>query len=87
MRAIREHHKDTHITLITAPPFAAAMKKSGLFDEVWGDDQPKFWQLIRAIGWMRKLRSGHFTRVYDLQIPNAARGITTCSNPSPNGRA
>jgi len=65
--AIRRHHADARITLLTTPPYAAFLAASPWFDEVWTDDRPP---LIRAARWLalrRRLRSGRFDRVYDLQ--------------------
>lgn len=65
--AIREAHRDAHITLLTIPALAPAARASGYFDEVWTDSRPGF---TRPKGWLalrRKLRSGVFRRVYDLQ--------------------
>jgi len=66
MRAIREAHPKAHITLLTTAPFAELGRRSGYVDDVWIDARPKWnpsaWLALRA-----KLRSGRFTRVYDLQ--------------------
>jgi len=65
--AIRAHHPDAHITLLTSPAFRDFLGASDWFDEVWVDDRPSwrnFW------GWYRLrfgLRYGRFGRVYDLQ--------------------
>ncbi|MBE7635483.1 ADP-heptose--LPS heptosyltransferase [Sneathiella sp. P13V-1] len=66
-QAIRAHHPDAKITLLTTKLFKPFMEKSGLFDEVWVDEKPKFWQLARLWDLKRKLVSGKFNRVYDLQ--------------------
>ncbi|WP_339630675.1 glycosyltransferase family 9 protein [uncultured Sneathiella sp.] len=66
-QAIRDHHGDARIVLLTTRPFAAFLEKSGLFDEVWIDERPKLWQLSKLIPLIRKLRRGRFDRVYDLQ--------------------
>lgn len=66
-QAIRAHHKDAHIVLLTTKPFAAFLEKSGLFDEIWIDERPRPWQFSKIISLVAKLRRGNFTRVYDLQ--------------------
>lgn len=66
-QAIRAHHGDARIVLLTTRPFAAFLEKSGLFDEVWIDARPKLWQLSKLLPLIRKLRGGKFDRVYDLQ--------------------
>jgi ADP-heptose:LPS heptosyltransferase len=67
MAAIRRHHKDAHITLLTTAPYQALAKNCGHFDEVWCDSRPKFFDIK---GWAElALMFNHagFTRVYDLQ--------------------
>jgi ADP-heptose:LPS heptosyltransferase len=66
-QAIRAHHGDARIILLTTKPYAAFLEKSGLFDEIWIDERPKLWQLTKLIPLIRKLRRGNFDRVYDLQ--------------------
>jgi ADP-heptose:LPS heptosyltransferase len=67
MRAIRAHHPDAHITLLTTAPFVTLVEKSGYFDSIEIDTRPR-WHNLR--GWMdlrTRLNAGHYTRVYDLQ--------------------
>lgn len=67
MQAIRKHHPDAHITLLTTKPFMILAQDSELFQAIHCDKRPKFYQLS---GWL-KLRNffndGQFDRVYDLQ--------------------
>ena len=65
--AIRNAHADAHITLLTTVPFAAFGEATGLFDEVWTDGRPRWWDLPGVLALRRKLRGGKFDRVYDLQ--------------------
>ena len=65
--AIRRHHGDAHITLLTTPPYRDFAAAGGWFDEVWIDERPS-WRDRR--GWLesrRRLRRAKFGRVYDLQ--------------------
>lgn len=67
MRAIRRHHPQAHMTLLTTAPYAALGRGCGLFDALWIDDKPGWldWR-----GWWRLrqgLIAGGFRRVYDLQ--------------------
>ncbi len=65
--AIRAHHKDSRITLLTGPAYAAFLKRSCWFDDIWIDERPG-WKNWRA--WFRlrhRLKRGRFARVYDLQ--------------------
>ena len=65
--AIRAHHADAEITLLTTRPLAELAKASPWFDEVWIDERPKFWQLNKWWALRQRLRSKKFMRVYDLQ--------------------
>lgn len=65
--AIRTHHPDAEITLLTTRPFAALGAASPYFDHIWVDDKPKMWQVPKVLKLRRQLNAGRFTRVYDLQ--------------------
>ncbi len=65
--AIRDHHADARITLLTTPPFAALGAASPYFDAVWTDSRPGFRRLGALLALRRRLRDGRFDRVYDLQ--------------------
>lgn len=65
--AIRAHHPQARITLLTTRPFVELAEASPWFDEVWVDDKPPPWRLDKVLSLRRRLRSGRFGRVYDLQ--------------------
>lgn len=65
--AIRRHHADAHVTLLTTAPFAELARASRLFDDVWIDARPKAIELSGWLALRRRLREGRFRRVYDLQ--------------------
>ena len=65
--AIRRHHEDARITLLTTAPFEDLARQSGYSDEVWLDTRPKLLQPSRWMALRRQLKSGAFDRVYDLQ--------------------
>ncbi|HEY9080443.1 glycosyltransferase family 9 protein [Magnetovibrio sp.] len=72
MAAIRRHHQNrpggAHVVLLTSKPYVDLARASGLFDDVWVDEErPKAWQIGRIRRLRQKLKSGKFTRVYDLQ--------------------
>lgn len=67
MKAIRKHHPDAHITLLTTKPFKNFAEKSSYFDDIWLDARPKFYQPLKWLSLGKKLNAGKFTRVYDLQ--------------------
>lgn len=65
--AIRAHHAQAHLVLLTTRPYEQLARATGLFDEIWLDSKPG---KINLPGWFdlrRRLRGGHFDRVYDLQ--------------------
>ena len=65
--AIRRHHADEKVTLLTTQPFVELARAGGWFDDIWVDSRPK---ALNVGGWMalrRRLRGGGFGRVYDLQ--------------------
>jgi ADP-heptose:LPS heptosyltransferase len=65
--AIRAHHPDDEIVLLTTRPFAAFAAASPWFDTVWIDERPRLWQPGKVLSLLRRLRAGGFDRVYDLQ--------------------
>jgi ADP-heptose:LPS heptosyltransferase len=63
--AIRRHHPDAWITLLTTAPYSNLAYASGYFDEIWVDRRSYMPRHILALrGWLRRTR---FQRVYDLQ--------------------
>lgn len=68
MAAIKAHHPNAHLVLLTSAPFVAFGEACKLFDEVWVDEfRPKIWQVNRIFTLRKLLISGRFDRVYDLQ--------------------
>lgn len=70
MAAIRRHHPNAWITVLTTKPYAPLLATSPYVDEVWIDARPKGWNVL---GWLRlraRLRAAQFDRVYDLQASN-----------------
>ncbi|HWK44811.1 MAG TPA: glycosyltransferase family 9 protein [Stellaceae bacterium] len=65
--AIRRHHPDASITLLTTAPFVDLARRSPYFDAVWIDDRPSLSDPIGIFRLRRRLRQGRFDRVYDLQ--------------------
>lgn len=66
-QAIRGHHADDHLVLLTTAPYAEFARAGGWFDEIWLDGRPSAWQLDQWLAQTRRLRAGKFDRVYDLQ--------------------
>lgn len=65
--AIRAHHPDAEITLLTTPPYAELARRSPWFDVIWTDGRPAWSDLPAVIRLARRLRRAGFVRVYDLQ--------------------
>ncbi|WP_207536746.1 glycosyltransferase family 9 protein [Sabulicella rubraurantiaca] len=65
--AIRAHHPDAHITLLTTPPFAALLEGSPWFDAIRADGRPGWGNIGALLRLARGLGGAGFSRVYDLQ--------------------
>jgi ADP-heptose:LPS heptosyltransferase len=65
--AIRAHHPEARITLLTTPPFRALAEAAPWFDEVWADGRPDWTSLAALARLALRLRRAGFDRVYDLQ--------------------
>lgn len=67
LAAIRSHHSDAPLTVLTTSPFEELFRASGLADAIWLDRRPKLVQMGKLFELRRRLKSGQFRRVYDLQ--------------------
>lgn len=65
--AIRKHHPDAEITVLTTSPYADWLAGSPYFDKVLLDQRPAWWDLAGMLRLRRTLAEGRFERVYDLQ--------------------
>jgi ADP-heptose:LPS heptosyltransferase len=65
--AIRAHHADAAITLLTTAPFVELARHAPYFDEVWIDERPGLLAPRSLAALRRRMRDAGFTRVYDLQ--------------------
>jgi ADP-heptose:LPS heptosyltransferase len=65
--AIRAHHPNARITLLTTAPYADWLRKAPWFDEVLVDHRPRWWDLAAVHRLRRMLLEPGFSRVYDLQ--------------------
>ncbi len=66
MQAIREHHRDAEITVLTTRPYADLLRQAPYFDAVWVDERPGWSDPAGLLRLARRLRGGGFDRVYDL---------------------
>ncbi|HRE61903.1 MAG TPA: glycosyltransferase family 9 protein [Micropepsaceae bacterium] len=81
MQAIRRHHRDAHITILTTPLYAPFLKEAGVADEVWTEGRPKGIRATLAL--RRKLRAAKFARVYDLQTSGRSSTYFHLMRPRP----
>jgi len=88
MAAIRQHHPNARITLLTTTPFARLAQASPYCDAVWIDERAPWWKPLRALALRRRLRRGAFQRVYDLQTSSrTARYWRAMGRPEWSGHA
>ncbi len=71
--AIRAHHSDAHITLITTTPFAGIARKSPYFDDVQTLGRWRVYQLSSWIAQAHAFWRKPFDLVYDLQSNDRTR--------------
>lgn len=65
--AVRAHHPDAHITLLTTAPYAKLLETSPYFNAIVVDEKPRWWERGK-LGRLKKFfADGRFSRVYDLQ--------------------
>ena len=84
--AIRAHHPDAEITLLTTAPFAPLASRAPWFDRVIIDQRPKFYQLRGMMRLIRQLAGYDF--VYDLQTSGrSGRYFYLAGAPDWNGIA
>ncbi|HRQ60437.1 MAG TPA: glycosyltransferase family 9 protein, partial [Alphaproteobacteria bacterium] len=83
MKAIRAHHKNAHITLLTTAPFEGFAKDCGYFDEVWVNQRPKWHDIRGWLGLRKRLNDGSFARVYDLQNNDRSSFYFRLFSPKP----
>lgn len=65
--AIRAHHPQARITLLTTRAYAPLARLSPWFDAVWEDGRPAWTDIPGVLRLARRLRTARFDRVYDLQ--------------------
>ncbi|MBN8520544.1 MAG: glycosyltransferase family 9 protein [Alphaproteobacteria bacterium] len=67
MRAIKAYHPDAEFTILTTFPYVDLLTRTKLFDHIWVDHRPKWFDVGGWHDLISKLNHGHFSRVYDLQ--------------------
>lgn len=64
--AIRRHHSNAHVVLLTTSRFGELARKSGWFDEIWDDGAPPWKRVGRVARLIQRLRRTQLDFVYDL---------------------
>ena len=75
--AIRRHHADAHIILMTTKRYGEMARKSGWFDEVWEDGAPAWGGFGKVTKLIRRLRRTPLDRVYDLDNHTSPRATAS----------
>lgn len=83
MKAIREHHPDAKITLLTTKLFKKFAQECGYFDNIWIDQKPKWFQPKAWLSLRKKLNEAGFERVYDLQNNDRTAFYLKLMKPKP----
>ncbi|PPR61125.1 MAG: hypothetical protein CFH04_01456, partial [Alphaproteobacteria bacterium MarineAlpha3_Bin3] len=81
--AIRRHHADARVTLLTTAPYEELAKASGFFDDIWTGGRPGTADIGGWLALRSRLRSGGFGRVYDLQTSDRSSFYYRLFWPSP----
>ena len=82
--AIRTHHADQRIALLTTPPFVLIAEASGYFDDIRAGNRPAWWQFGAILELRRWLRDLNPTRVYDLQTSDRSSAyFNLLASPKP----
>ena len=66
-QAIRNHHLNDRLFLLTTNKFKEFAEESNCFDEIIIDERPNFWNIKTVFKLANFLRKKNFYRVYDLQ--------------------
>ncbi len=67
-QAIRRHHPDAHITVMTTTPYEELLRASKLFDDVLTYRRMKLYHLKELLIFRQQFLKHGFDRVYDLQL-------------------
>lgn len=73
LAALRRHHAEDHITVLTRPVFEPLLRASGLADTFLADPSLRPTEFRRILELRKLLRAGEFDRVFDLQGSDRSR--------------
>ncbi len=79
--AIRKHHPDAEITLMTTSPFVELAEKSGYFNHVWSIGRWKWNEPAAWLGFYKTMKEKDFDGVYDIQRNDRVRIFYHLSPP------
>ncbi|MGF1626540.1 MAG: glycosyltransferase family 9 protein [Alphaproteobacteria bacterium] len=82
-KAIRAHHPDAHITLMTTASYGPLGEACPFFDDVWVDPRPSLRTPLTWLSHVGQLRGAGFQRVYDLQRNDRTAGYFRALWPQP----
>lgn len=80
MQAVRRHHPEAELLLLTRPAYRDLGAATGLFQEVWIDPAPR-WSPVAWLRWRTRLRAAGLARVYDLQTSDRTAGYFRLFRP------
>jgi ADP-heptose:LPS heptosyltransferase len=83
MQAVRRHHAEAELVLLTRPAYGELAERSGLFDQVWFDPKPGLFDVSGALALRARLRGGAFSRIYDLQTSDRTNWYRQFMRPGP----
>ncbi len=83
MQAIRDHHKDAHISVLTTRPFVDLLSVARVANEILIDKRPGPFDIGGWLNVRRMLRRGGFDRVYDLQTSDRSSRYRSLFWPGP----
>jgi ADP-heptose:LPS heptosyltransferase len=83
MAAIRAHHPNDHIVMLTTGLYADFLAQCPYADEVWIDQRPRLKEPLGVLKLAKRLRQGGFKRVYDLQTSRRSSRYFHLMRPYP----
>jgi len=84
MAAVRTHHPDAHVTVLTTAPFADFLTAARVADQIRIDDRPGRFNIAGWLSLRRRLRDGGYRRVYDLQTSDRSSAYFRLFWPGPD---
>ncbi len=83
MSAIRKHHRNDHVSLMTTQAFCEFLEAANVADEIIIDNRPGSFDLIGWLKLRRTIRNGQYKRVYDLQTSSRTNRYARLFWPGP----